>query len=101
MDTATELIGYSLRRWRIEDFFRVLKTGCRAEHLAFRTADRLERAITIQMVIAWRIMLMTLLGRAVPECPAEWLFSEAELRFLEEYAVTRKKPPPDHLAAAV
>ena len=101
MDTATELIGYYLRRWRIEDFFRVLKTGCRAEHLAFRTADRLERAITIQMVIAWRIMLMTLLGRAVPECPAEWLFSEAELRFLADYAVTRKKPPPDHLAAAV
>ncbi len=101
MEMATELIGYYLRRWRIEDFFRVLKTGCKAEHLAFRTAQRLERAITIQMVIAWRIMLMTLLGRAMPECPAEWLFSNAELRFLRDYAVLCNKPPPDHLAAAV
>ena len=101
MGMATELIGYYLRRWRIEDFFRVLKTGCKAEHLAFRTAQRLERAITIQMVIAWRIMLMTLLGRAMPECPAEWLFSNAELRFLRDYAVLHNKPSPDDLAAAV
>ena len=41
-----------LKRWRIEDFFRVLKSGCRAEHLAFHTADRLQRAITINAVIA-------------------------------------------------
>ena len=99
--SRTDAIGYYLRRWRIEDFFRVLKTGCKAKHLAFRTAQRLERAIAIQMVIAWRIMLMTLLGRAVPECPAEWLSSNAELRFLRDYAVIWNKPPPDHLAAAV
>jgi len=32
------------------------------------TADRLRRAIAINLVIAWRIMLMTLLGREVPDC---------------------------------
>ena len=90
--SRTDAIGYYLRRWRIEDFFRVLKTGCKAKHLAFRTAQRLERATAIQMVIAWRIMLMTLLGRAVPECPAEWLSSNAELRFLRDYAVIWNKP---------
>ena len=67
-ETAVAVIGYYLRRWRIEDLFRVLKSGCRVEHLAFHTADRLQRAVTINTVIAWRLMVMTLLGRDVPGC---------------------------------
>ena len=53
---AAEIVGFYLQRWRIEDFFRVLKSGCRIEFLLFRTAERLQRAITINAVIAWRIM---------------------------------------------
>ena len=53
-ETAIEIIGYYLQRWRVEDFFRLLKSGCRVEHLAFRTADQLQRAITLNAVIAWR-----------------------------------------------
>ena len=60
--SAVEVIDFYLQKWRIEDFFRVLKSGCRVEYLAFHTADRLQRAIAINAVIAWRIMLMTLLG---------------------------------------
>ncbi|MEJ2446182.1 MAG: hypothetical protein P8Y42_22480 [Exilibacterium sp.] len=54
-------------RWRIEDWHRVLKSGCRVEKLAHKTAERLKSAIAINLVIAWRIMLMTLLGRETPE----------------------------------
>ena len=100
-DSAVELVGYYLRRWRVEDLFRVLKSGCRAEHLAFHTAERLRRAITIQAIIAWRLMLMTLLGREVPECDAELLFSDVELRFLNDYAADIGVSAPHHLAAAV
>ena len=100
-DSAVKLIGYYLRRWRVEDFFRVLKSGCRTEHLAFHTAGRLQRAITINAVIAWRLMLMTLLGREVPECDAELLFSDVELRFLNDYAADTAGSAPRTLAAAV
>lgn len=65
---------------------RVLKTGCRIEQLAHKTAERLKRAIAINMVIAWRIMLMTLLGRQCPELPAEVLFSDLEIQVLQAYA---------------
>ncbi|MGH6819665.1 MAG: hypothetical protein ACREDU_02250 [Methylocella sp.] len=34
-------------RWRIEDWQRVLKSGCRIEDLAHHSADRLRRAIAI------------------------------------------------------
>ena len=100
-DDATRIIGYYLRRWRIEDLFRVLKSGCKAEHAAFRSACRLERSITINAVIAWRIMLMTLLGREVPECSAELMFTDHEINFLEDYAKSFRLKSPQNLAAAV
>ena len=93
-ETAVAVIGYYLRRWRIEDLFRVLKSGCRVEHLAFHTADRLQRAVTINTVIAWRLMVMTLLGRDVPGCDAQLLFTDIELRFLTDYAEELGLPPP-------
>ena len=101
IEAALETIGHYLRRWRVEDFFRVLKSGCRAEHLGFHSAERLERALTIQAVIAWRLMLMTLLGREVPECDAELLFSDVELRFLADYATDSGLSAPNTLAGAV
>ncbi|MBL3598231.1 MAG: transposase [gamma proteobacterium endosymbiont of Lamellibrachia anaximandri] len=81
---------YTLR-WRIEDWHRVLKSGCGIDNLAHETAQRLRRAIGINLVIAWRIMLMTLLGRETPELPAEVLFSDVELRTLRAYAQKKTK----------
>ena len=99
--TAAEIIGFYLKRWRIEDFFRVLKSGCRTEFLMFRTADRLQRAIAINAVIAWRIMVMTLLGREVPDCGADLLFTDHELNFLRHYAAKSRLNTPDTLGNAV
>jgi len=76
-------------RWRIEDWHRVMKSGCRIEHLAHKTVERLQRAIAINIVIAWRIMLMILLAREAPELSAEVLFSDVELRTLHVW--TKKK----------
>ena len=83
---------YTLR-WRIEDWHRVLKSGCKIDDLAHETAERLRRAIGINLVIAWRIMLMALLGRETPELPAEILFSDVELRTLHAYAKKKIKTP--------
>ena len=83
---AQQCLRWYCLRWRIEDWHRVLKSGCRIETIAHETAERLRRAIAINLVIAWRIMLMTLLGRETPELPAEVLFSDIELRTLGAYA---------------
>ena len=100
-ESGIEVVQHYLQRWRVEDFFRVLKSGCKVEHLAFRTAERLERAIAINAVIAWRLMVMTLLGRQVPECEAHLLFSDAELEFLKTYSLKYALPGPDSLGPAV
>lgn len=92
---AEECLRWYCLRWRIEDWHRVLKTGCRIEELAHDSAERLRRSIAINLVIAWRIMLMTLLGRKAPDLPPEVLFSDIELEVLESFAqkkTTLKSP---------
>ena len=90
-EEAEQCLRWYCLRWRIEDWHRVLKSGCRIEDMAHDTAERLRRAIAINLVIAWRIMLMTLLGREVPDLPADVLFSDVELRTLRAYAKKRTK----------
>jgi hypothetical protein len=84
--TAERCLRWYCLRWRIEDRHRVLKSGCRIENAANKTAERLKRAIAISLVIAWRIMLMTLLGRETPELPSGILFSDLEIEVLSAYA---------------
>lgn len=83
---ALACVRWYCLRWRIEDWHRVLKSGCAIEALAHKTRTRLERAIAIRLVIGWRIMHMTLLGRTCPELPAEVLFSDIEIEVLAAYA---------------
>ena len=85
-EQAQECLRWYCLRWRIEDWHRVLKSGCRIEALQHKTAERLKRAIAINLVIAWRIMLMTLLGRECPGLPTELLFSDSEIEVLNAYA---------------
>ena len=67
----------------------MLKSGCNIEKLQHKTAERLKRTIAINLVIAWRIMLLTLLGRECPQLPAEVLFSDIEVEVLN--ALAKKK----------
>ncbi len=85
-EDAVQCLRWYCLRWRIEDFHRVLKSGCGVEQIAHETAERIRRAIAINMVIAWRIMLMTLLGRESPDLPPEVLFSDVEIHVLHAYA---------------
>lgn len=94
VDDALNCVKWYCRRWRIEDWHRVLKSGCGVEELAHKTAERLRRAIAINMVIAWRIMLMTLLGRETPKLPSDVLFSEIELEVLTSFAKKKDFPLP-------
>ena len=80
---ALRCLRWYALRWRIEEWHRVLKSGCRIESHQHRTADGLTRAICIDAVVAWRVMLLALLGREIPEMPCELVFSSWECRVLE------------------
>ena len=74
-----QLVGYYKLRWRMEDTFRVLKSGCKVEKLRMKKAKSLHRAITIHMVTAWRIMLLTLLWHSSADLNLEVVFRMSEL----------------------
>jgi len=93
-EQARQCIHWYTLRWRIEDWHRVLKSGCRIEGLAHQSAARLKRAIAINLVVAWRIMLMSLLGRTSPDLPPEVLSSDLEVSVLRAYAVKKNGNPP-------
>ena len=80
---ALRCLRWYTLRWRIEEWHRVLKSGCRIESHQHHSAERLARAISIDAVIAWRVMLLTLLGREVPEIPAKMIFAPWECTLLE------------------
>ena len=81
---ALRCLRWYTLRWRIEEWHRVMKSGCHIESHQHHTADRLARAICIDAVIAWRVMLLALLGREVPEMPCELMFSRWECSLLEK-----------------
>ncbi|MQA88745.1 MAG: IS4 family transposase [Gemmatimonas sp.] len=101
-EQALRCVEWYCLRWRIEDWHRVLKSGCEIEELGHKSAERLGRAVAIHAVIAWRIMLMTLLGREDPELPPDVLFSDLELQVLHAYAQSRRDlPAPNTVKNAV
>lgn len=80
---ALKSIKWYCRRWRIEEWHRVLKSGCKILAHQNHRAEVLLRAIALDAVIAWRIMLLALLGREVPELPSDVHFDPCECEVLE------------------
>jgi hypothetical protein len=86
---ALKCVRWYGRRWRIEEWHRVMKSGCRILDHQNHRAQVLLRTIALDAVIAWRIMLLALLGREVPGLPAGSLFDGCECEVLE--LLTQKK----------
>ena len=75
---ALKCVRWYARRWRIEEWHRVMKSGCKILEHQHRDAGTLLRAIALDAVIAWRIMLLGILGREVPGLPAAMVFDAGE-----------------------
>jgi len=91
-EQALERLGWYAKRWGIEVFHRILKSGCRIEDRQLGTADRIETCLAIDLVIAWRIQWLTVQGQKTPDIPCEAFLAEAEWQAL--YAYLFQRPPP-------
>ena len=80
LDQATELIEWYRARWEIEILFNVLKNGCQVEELQLGTIERLERALALFLVVAWRVTYLMRLGRTCPDLDARLFFDPDEIR---------------------
>lgn len=92
LDQALERLQWYRCRWSIEVFHRTLKSGCRIEDRQLHTAERLEACLAIDMVVAWRIQNLTLLGRTSPDAPCTVSFDDDQWKAIVVFKTN--KPPP-------
>jgi hypothetical protein len=82
LDDVLERLTWYARRWTIESWHRVLKSGCRIEARQFGNLERFVRATSLFAVISWRILYATLLARIDTDLSCEVLLQPIEWRAL-------------------
>lgn len=92
-DEAYEKVRWYCMRWRIEMFFKVLKSGFRVEHCRLEHAERLRRYLTLMSIVAWRLFMITLIARTKPDTPCTELLENYEWKVLFLKANKNKKLP--------
>lgn len=96
---ARRLVCWYGLRWGIECWHQVLKDVCGVETRQMKTAQALERALALDMMVAWRAQMLCRLGKESPNLPAHIHYSQAELAVLEVYkkktAAALPSPPVD------
>lgn len=100
---ATEKLDWYTQRWTIEVYHRTLKSGCRIEDRQLGTAGRLQNCLALDLVVAWRIVHLTVLGRETPDVPCTVAFADAEWQALYGFVHRTPRVPaaPPTLRAAV
>jgi len=93
-EEACERLRWYGLRWQIEVFHRVLKSGCVVEARQLQTREQLERCLGLYLVVAWRLLLLTRLGRELPQLPCTVVFDEYEWKALYCYSHQTKQLPP-------
>jgi len=89
---AFELMQWYAQRWGIEVFFRTLKTGCGIEKMQLKTRARLDIALALYMIVAWRVQYLVLAGKELGGLSAAAFFDKEEWR--AAYVMKNKKLPP-------
>ena len=86
LKSAQEKIYWYSLRWKIEVFFKVLKTGCKVEDCRLQTKQGLIRYLTLMSIVSWRIFWITMFSRENPTgSPKECLTLE-EIEILKKVA---------------
>jgi hypothetical protein len=91
--SAVEKLDWYALRWKIETFFKILKSGCKAEEAKLRTAARLTNLIAIYCIVSWRIFWLCMINRTDHDAPASLVFTKTEQRILDHI----DPKPPGHI----
>jgi len=86
------IVAYYLKRWMIELFFKVLKSGCKIESRRFEHIDRFLPALGLYLIIAWRSFYVCRVSRTHSKVSCGQVYSEAEWKSV--WQMVRREPPP-------
>lgn len=89
-ELACQFIAFYIRRWIIERFHFVLKSGCALEKRQLKEQFRLHRFLLLANVVAWRLLWLTYLARLDPDLPCTVALDDFEWHAL--YSFIHKTP---------
>lgn len=69
-------------RWLIEMYHRILKSGCKVEERQLETLPNFTRYTAVDVVVAWRLLYLTMRARAEPQAPCTEILADADWRVL-------------------
>jgi IS4 transposase len=100
---AAETINWYARRWMIERFHFVLKSGCKIEERMLASAERMQCLLATYSLVAWHLLHLTYAARQSPEASCESVLEPEQWQVL--HLATRPRTPlpkhPPTLADAV
>jgi len=92
-EEAYEKILWYCLRWRIEMYFKVLKSGFRVEDCRLNHAERLTRYLMVMSIVAWRLFMITLIARTDPDTPCSVFLASHEWQVLFRKTHKNQAPP--------
>ena len=81
-EEACEKVRWYGLRWRIEMFFKVIKSGFRVKACRLAHGERLARYLTIMSIVAWPLFMITLIARTDPNQCCSSLLTRREWEIL-------------------
>jgi hypothetical protein len=85
------VIDWYRRRWKIEEYFKALKTGCAFERRQLQTRAALVNTLALLAPIAWQLLTLRDQGRKAPQAPARTVLSQQQINVLHGLS---KRPLP-------
>lgn len=92
VDEALQRVEWYQSRWWVEEFHKILKSGCRIEACRLQTAQRLLRYVTLCSIIAWRLYWLTHVNRTAPAAPATTILAPEEAAALDALSSRTRSP---------
>ncbi|MFW5915038.1 MAG: IS4 family transposase [Planctomycetota bacterium] len=92
-EQACQRIEQYHRRWSVEVYHKILKSGCNMEDRQMQTADRITTCLALDMLVAWRVFYMTMLAREMPGRPCTAVLTEMEWKATVSYLKKPDKEP--------
>jgi hypothetical protein len=92
LDACTLYKDIYCARGQAKMLFNVLKNDCCVEELQLGSIERIERALALYLVVAWRIAYLMRLGRTCPDLDAKLFFDLDEIQ--AAYLLNKSLAPP-------
>jgi hypothetical protein len=102
-EEAIERISWYKLRWKIEEYFRVLKSGCKIESSRLSVGTKLKKLIAIKSLIALKILYLSKIALSSPEESCDRVLSTEEWRalYMRTYQTNNIPTKPPNIKEAI